>query len=426
ASRPRPTICARWHARSGDGAVVEVPAAGPRHPPPAGGPARGGRAGGVPGRSAPGSAPRHHHVHRARRLPARAAAAAGRRRPVAAAGGRRRGAAGGALWWKLPLAGAGNHIIRVTDIGTPVQQLVLDGALVEAPEGTLAFTGPAGTFLELRPAADGSWLLLADGTPVPSYDPAATAEPPITWSFVLPTGTHFLQALNLGKRGQEISLDGVPIVAPDGEVAFTGPGGALLQLASSGGDCWTLFVDGVEVQSSTAGLASRCADGVYTFSCQGRAHRLQVAGMGESGQQVVLDGELIPAPPGTTCFTGPGGCLLELRPETLGWALYMDGSCVAVGESAPSPQAFPMGIPVTPVPPPPAPAPVAPRPPPAPVLRGGIAPTASQAMPQGVSLDTSTGMYTANIRVRGKFRFLGEFRTPEEASQRYQQARSEF
>jgi len=261
---------------------------------------------------------------------------------------------------------------------------------------------------------------------VPSYDPAATAEPPITWSFVLPTGTHFLQALNLGKRGQEISLDGVPIVAPDGEVAFTGPGGALLQLASSGGDCWTLFVDGVEVQSSTAGLASRCADGVYTFSCQGRAHRLQVAGMGESGQQVVLDGELIPAPPGTTCFTGPGGCLLELRPETLGWALYMDGSCVAVGESAPSPQAFPMGIPVTPVPPPPAPAPVAPRPPPAPVLRGGIAPTASQAMPQGVSLDTSTGMYTANIRVRGKFRFLGEFRTPEEASQRYQQARSEF
>lgn len=46
-----------------------------------------------------------------------------------------------------------------------------------------------------------------------------------------------------------------------------------------------------------------------------------------------------------------------------------------------------------------------------------------QNLPQGVSFDSSTGSYQANIRAKtGRFVFLGEFRTPDEAHQRYLEA----
>merc|ERR1712070_955217 len=46
-----------------------------------------------------------------------------------------------------------------------------------------------------------------------------------------------------------------------------------------------------------------------------------------------------------------------------------------------------------------------------------------QNLPQGVTFDSATGAYQANIRAAtGRFVFLGEFRTPEEAHQKYVEA----
>merc|ERR1719401_2876323 len=106
-------------------------------------------------------------------------------------------------------------------------------------------------------------------------------EPPLVWCFSLPTGTHFLQTINLGKRGQEISLDGVVIVAPEGELAFTGPGGTLLQLQPAG-DSWILLVDGTPIEASSSVGTSSGGDGLYTFLAPstGATHQLQTVDMG--------------------------------------------------------------------------------------------------------------------------------------------------
>jgi len=51
------------------------------------------------------------------------------------------------------------------------------------------------------------------------------------------------------------------------------------------------------------------------------------------------------------------------------------------------------------------------------------APADLQSLPQGVSFDSSHGAYQASLRAKsGKFIFLGEFATPEEAHQRYLEA----
>jgi hypothetical protein len=63
-----------------------------------------------------------------------------------------------------------------------------------------------------------------------------------------------------------------------------------------------------------------------------------------------------------------------------------------------------------------------------PVLSGCMAPTAPDAhlpevLPQGVSFDAQTGLFQSNIKSKaGRFVFLGEFTTPEEAHKRYLEA----
>jgi len=46
-------------------------------------------------------------------------------------------------------------------------------------------------------------------------------------------------------------------------------------------------------------------------------------------------------------------------------------------------------------------------------------------LPQGVSWDAEERAYKANIRTHGRFKCLGSFATPEEAHQRYLEAKAE-
>merc|ERR1712150_179027 len=101
--------------------------------------------------------------------------------------------------------------------------------------------------------------------------------------------------------------------------------------------------------------------------------------------------------------TGPGGVLLELKQKGQHWALFVDGLPVEDSNTKFAEAAAAVTAPAAPA-----------------------APSATDSLPQGVSYDAASGAYTANICVKGKFKFLGEFKTPDEAHLRYLAAKQEM
>lgn len=317
-------------------------------------------------------------------------------------------------WFKFTLEGMGTHHVRVTNIGTGEQIVFLDGAPIDAPPGTMMFTGPGGSLLELQ-LKENVWVLVADGKVTHQSSPHADPNDPLhVWAFSDPaTGAHEVRATRLGEAGQEIHLDGVAILAPPGTTLFTGPGGALLDLQQGPDGSWALLVDGQAVQEASAHAGA--SEGSWTFLAHttGTAHSLRVLNIGRKGQEVYLDGALVPAPDGTTMFTGPGGTLLELRSQGHAWALFVDGLGVsdynARSSTLPATSSHGGGAGAGSA---------------LPAVRTAVDTSAS--LPQGVSFDAETGVYKANIKVQGRFKFLGDFATPAEAHERYLAAKKEF
>jgi len=313
-------------------------------------------------------------------------------------------------WWKFTVAGLGVHHLRVTDIGTPAQAVFLDGAPLDAPPGTMTFTGPAASLLELQ-HRDIGWVLSVDGKAVHQHNPNVDIRDPLhVWNFTVGGAMHEVRVANIGAEAQEIHLDGEMVPAPPGTVMFTGPGAALLQLQQDGpGGAWTLLVDGEPALEAAAATGAGGGEAAWTFlspACGDMSHQMRVLNIGGSGQQVYIDGSLLDAPPGSTTFTGPGGLLLELRRQGHAWALFLDGLNLEDHNAAASGRP-PTGTATSgaPLPPPPS--------------------AASAALPQGVSWDPEEGAYKANLRMGGKFRCLGSFATAEEAHARYMQAKAE-
>lgn len=306
-------------------------------------------------------------------------------------------------WWKFPLQGMGTHHLRVLNIGSAEQVVFLDGTPLEAPAGTLTFTGPAASLLELR-QQEGLWVLAADGVIHHQHNPAADGDGRVhVWNFALPTGVHQLRVTNIGTSAQDIVLDSVRVAAPPDTTTFTGPAASLLELERRG-DGWALLVDGVEASASDQSYGA--AEACWTFIAPqtGTAHQMRVSNIGRPGQEVFIDGTHIPAPEGTTTFTGPGGAFLEIRPLGHAWSLFVDG--VGVEDYNARSSIFP----------PPGAALGEQR---GPVDVGG-------SLPQGVSYDSEAGIYKANIKVKGRFRHLGDFATAVEAHERYLKAKQEF
>mmetsp|Transcript_73061 Transcript_73061/g.225922 ORF Transcript_73061/g.225922 Transcript_73061/m.225922 type:complete len:405 (+) Transcript_73061:59-1273(+) len=305
-----------------------------------------------------------------------------------------------ALWWKFSMTGLGTHHVRVRNIGVPGQEILLDGTPLDAPEGTMAFTGPGGSLLQLQ-KYEGVWVLTVDGAVIhqcaqQTEDGGAS----FVWNFTLPsTGRHHqVYAMNVGTPAQEVAIDGMKVAAPPGQASFTGPGGSLLEMQKSG-DSWVLLVDGQLCQASTveAENAGPALEASWTFfgPTTGLAHQLKAVNIGRKGQQVYIDGTLLSGPDGQTAFTGPGGVLLELKKASAEWELMVDGLRLEDHNNK-----------VT--------------------MSGAVAATGARApvssgvaLPQGVSYDAATGKYMANLRVKGKFKFLGEFDTPDQAHARY-------
>jgi len=307
-------------------------------------------------------------------------------------------------WWKFSMPGMGTHHVRVKNISSPGQEIFLDGTPLDAPEGTMTFTGPGGTLLELQ-KRDGLWMLVVDGSAIHQCNPNAESECHSTvWNFGVPgTGQHQMCISGMGTSAQQVLIDGIKIPAPVGQLTFTGPGGCLLELRDSGGS-WMLLVDGavVEAVSATANAAGLVAEASWVIfgSATGLAHEMRVMSIGGRGQQVYIDGTLIPGPEGQTAFTGPGGMLLELKQRCNDWVLFVDGQSIedhnnrVTGALGASPE----------------------------VSRAPV--SSGTTLPQGVSYDAGSGKYLANIRVKGKFKLLGEFSTPDEAHARYLEEKS--
>jgi hypothetical protein len=310
-------------------------------------------------------------------------------------------------WWRFTLQGLGTHHLRVSNIGTESQLVLLDGTPLDAPAGTLTFTGPGGNLLELQ-RRDGVWVLIAEGVLVHQHNPNADPSDPLhVWHFALPaSGMHTLRVAHLGKSGQEIILDDVQIPAPEDATTFTGPEACLLELQQHG-DRWVLFVDGTAVESDSSSAIGTEAQWTFLVPHTGTAHQMRVANIGGKHQEVFIDGTLIPAPEGTTTFTGPGGALLELRLNDHAWTLFVDGMSVEAYNARSST-----------------------------VIMAGASGSAvaekrtpvelGNSLPQGVSYDAETGSYKANIKVGGRFKCLGDFPTPGDAHNRYMAAKAEL
>jgi len=237
-------------------------------------------------------------------------------------------------WWKFTVSDGGSHLVRVKNVGALDQEVWLDGVPLEAPPGTMEFTGPAATLLVLQPAG-AEWALLVDGVPAARYDPdpgGAAPELPSAvawWKFVVDgCGTHHLRVTDIGTAAQVVFLDGAPLEAPPGTMAFTGPAGSYLELQRWDGK-WVLRVDNKDVfDQASPHLDSSASLHAWRFRGPGGAsHELRVANIGSAEQVVYLDGALVPAPGGTTRFTGPGGDLLELQLEADShWSLAVNGA----------------------------------------------------------------------------------------------------
>mmetsp|Transcript_15825 Transcript_15825/g.25163 ORF Transcript_15825/g.25163 Transcript_15825/m.25163 type:complete len:405 (-) Transcript_15825:64-1278(-) len=149
------------------------------------------------------------------------------------------------------------------------------------------------------------------------------------WKFDLPgLGTHHVHVKDIGTGSQDVSIDGSPVLAPPDQMTFTGPGGALLELQRRSNG-WILLVDGQYAQS---GRAHQGISLTWKFEVTGAGtHQLRMRNVGESSEEVFLDGVPIEAPPGTTTFTGPAATLLEIgrgsgSPES--WSLHVDGTFI--------------------------------------------------------------------------------------------------
>merc|ERR1712032_872546 len=75
--------------------------------------------------------------------------------------------------WIFTVDGSG-HAVWVMDIAGPRQRVVLDGAPIDAPDGTMTCTGPGGRLIELKPKGAG-WSLFVDNVEAEPKDRQAVA-----------------------------------------------------------------------------------------------------------------------------------------------------------------------------------------------------------------------------------------------------------
>jgi hypothetical protein len=284
--------------------------------------------------------------------------------------------------WNFFLPESGAHQIRVEMLGVPGQRVYIDGELQQATEAMI-FTGPQNTLLELRCQDKHRWVLMINGYVVEDYNPGRRKN-----------GDETIREL----RGK---ADGSYLIAPSFEVPELElhivrrfrfrAGHELHELSVAHSDCiWQVVCDGALVARECHRMKDN--SGEVSFNIQVAPElevyaALQMSWVAlERKWRYVLTVNHVDVP----AYWVKGQEPLEVDP-------------VVVLAELPAPPPSPEAAQLMP--------------------REELRPAGDESLPQGVSFNTASGCYEANIRNKaGKFLCLGEFRTADEAHAKYVEA----
>mmetsp|Transcript_44715 Transcript_44715/g.103389 ORF Transcript_44715/g.103389 Transcript_44715/m.103389 type:complete len:307 (-) Transcript_44715:29-949(-) len=288
--------------------------------------------------------------------------------------------------WNVLFPQSGSHSFRVEDAGLATQRAFLDERPATRMDGTSAYLylGPGGATLELR-CTNKQWVLLVDGVIVEEYVPTkrGTGDESLRQLRSKPDGSYMIQT------DIDASMLDLNIVR---KFRFCAQGHPHEVAIAHREYIWQVVVDEKVVD---------------------RVSHKQSDDDGEASFHVKVDESLVL--PGLVCMTWDSArCLwiyiLTINGVQVPTSWSKAKGVVAGGTSVPevcSTYAHAQAPPDVPTP-----------------VEGVVQhPQPLASLPQGVSFDGSTGGYQANIKSAvGRFVFLGEFATPEEAHARYLEA----
>lgn len=284
--------------------------------------------------------------------------------------------------WFFLLPDTGAHEFRVENLGSADQRCFINGAFLECPPGTTLFTGPGASLLELRKGPSGRWQLLVNGSLVEDYNAGKHSkgdENSIRELRSMGEGSYTIAAkfaaesvgLKVVRKFRFIALDAfheIEIAHKDWIWHFLYNGQVLDRLTHSMGEdkCKTDFtVDIPGGRRLFAEIRMEWAEAKRLWS-----YALAINHM--------------PVP---TYWTMAGGYDNTVMPPEI-----LDNSPSAADRPVIATEEQEVPLPVD-----------------------------LSSMPQGVSYDATSRVFQANIKVKGRFMFLGEFKTPEEAHERWRE-----
>merc|ERR1719272_226705 len=297
--------------------------------------------------------------------------------------------------WNFLLPGAGSHSIRVESIGDWDQKVIIDGELHSHTEA-LTFAGPENTLLELRHQEKMGWILLVDGLIVEDYHNERR-----------PGGDESLRELKHHAEGSFMISPSFVVSEADLNVTrkFQFIIGefkdGLHEVTLAHEHCvWQVVCDGVLIAREAHRLADNNGDASFLVNVapglhvRAIVHMLWLSKERLWSYKLTVNGVDVPA-----SWRSDGKLTSSI--ETLD-----NGSPPVVMSTAALLALAPL-----------------PQPEEAAHAEVQATPAEPATLPQGVSVDHTTGKYLANLRNKtGKFIFLGEFSNVAEAHDRYLEA----
>lgn len=292
--------------------------------------------------------------------------------------------------WNFLLPETGEHQLKVEDLGEETQNVFIDGACLHAPPGTTQFTGPAASLLELTHEKKAGWFLMVNGMRVEEFNSTASKKGDDSIRSVRdrPDGSY-----TIATKFEAVGLN-LHIVR---RFQFTAAG--ILHTVEIGHQNWVWQV--VHNGSIITKLSHNARGNMYNCPFQvmlGEGQKLDAEARMEwfPRRALWMYSLTVNHIMVISCWSEAGGSVDVNIPEVVGEAR---GAPVAVSEPSGHVESE-EDVPALPV---------------------GMV-----SLPQGVSYDSASGSYQANIRVGSKFMFLGEFRTVDEAVERYAEAVTKY
>lgn len=291
--------------------------------------------------------------------------------------------------WRFLLPGSGSHDLHAVDLGTPDLMVYID----QKPKklAALTFTGPEGCMLELKKGQDRQWQLLVNGLRVEDYDPNKRR-----------SGDETLRSVRSAPEGSYLICPDIPTDHLQLNVIrkfrFT-LADVPYEVEIAHYNCiWQVVCNGSVVERKVHTMY--CTSAEIRFDIPVGEQRVRVPAVAsmvwqEQEQvwhyQLAVDSVDVPV-----YWCKKHGLVSETPVEPP--AVEHEAAVAAIAASL-APVVEPAG---------------------ADEGEGYDDSTDIEVLPQGVSYDRDIGVYQANIRARsGRFVFLGDFNTPQEAHAAY-------